>query len=99
MVTVEPGEEIVFTDDVSCVRHIGDEGAAGGVGIPITHLQAILVHGRSYAQDSAVYQVPYGSDGNIQRVKEKIEIDMQAHETVSLLATIPMFYTLAPSVL
>jgi dimethylamine--corrinoid protein Co-methyltransferase len=99
VVTVEPGEEIVLTDDVSCVRHIGDEGAAGGVGIPITRLQAILVHERSYAQDSAVFQVPYGSGGNIQRVKEKIEIDMQAHETVSLLTTIPIFYTLAPSVL
>jgi len=99
VVTVEPGEEIVLTDDLSCVRHSGDEGAAGGVGIPITRLQAILVHERSYAQDSAVFQVPYGSGGNIQRVKEKIEIDMQAHETVSLLATIPMFYTLAPAVL
>jgi dimethylamine--corrinoid protein Co-methyltransferase len=99
VVTVEPGEEIVFTDDLSCVRHTGDESAAGGVGISITRLQAILVHERSYAQDSAVFQVPYGSGGNIQRVKEKITIDMQAHETVSLLATIPMFYTLAPSVL
>jgi dimethylamine--corrinoid protein Co-methyltransferase len=99
VVTVEPGEEIVLTDDLSCVRHTGDEGAAGGVGIPMSRLQAILVHERSYAQDSAVFQVPYGSGGNIQRVKEKIEIDMQAHETVSLLATIPMFYTLAPSVL
>jgi dimethylamine--corrinoid protein Co-methyltransferase len=98
-VAVERGEEVVFTDDLSCVRHSGDEGAAGGVGIPITRLQSILVHERSYAQDSAVFQVPYGSGGNIQRVKEKIEIDMQAHETVSLLATIPMFYTLAPSVL
>jgi dimethylamine--corrinoid protein Co-methyltransferase len=99
VVTVERGEEIVFTDDVSCVRHIGDEGAAGGVGIPMTRLQAILVHERSYAQDSAVFQVPYGTGGNIQRTKEKITIDMQAHETVSLLTTIPMFYTVAPSVL
>jgi dimethylamine--corrinoid protein Co-methyltransferase len=99
VVTVERGKEIVFTDDLSCVRHTGDEGAAGGVGIPINRLQAILVHERSYAQDSAVFQVPYGSGGNIQRVKEKITIDMQAHETVSLLATIPMFYTVAPSVL
>jgi dimethylamine--corrinoid protein Co-methyltransferase len=99
VVTVERGREIVFTDDLSCVRHTGDEGAAGGVGLPINRLQAILVHERSYAQDSAVFQVPYGSGGNIQRVKEKITIDMQAHETVSMLATIPMFYTLAPSVL
>lgn len=76
VVTVEPGEEIVLTDDLSCVRHTGDEGAAGGVGIPMSRLQAILVHERSYAQDSAVFQVPYGSGGNIQRVKEKIEIDM-----------------------
>lgn len=98
-VAVERGREVVFTDDLSCVRHYGDEGAAGGVGIPMDRLQSILVHERSYAQDSAVFQVPYGSGGNIQRVKEKITIDMQAHETVSLLATIPLFYTLAPSVL
>ena len=98
-VAVERGREIVFTDDLSCVRHSGDEGAAGGVGIPMHRLQSILVHERSYAQDSAVFQVPYASGGNIQRVKEKISIDMQAHETVSLLATIPMFYTVAPSVL
>ncbi len=99
VVSVERGKEIVFTDDLSCVRHTGDEGAAGGVGIPMSRLQAILVHERSYAQDSAVFQVPYGSGGNIQRVKEKITIDMQAHETVSLLTTIPMFYTFAPAVL
>ncbi len=98
-VAVEPGEEIVLTDDMSCVRHIGDEGAAGGVGIPMSRMQAILIHERAYAQDSAVFQVPYGTGGNIQRVKEKIDIDMQAHETVSLLSTIPMFYTLAPSML
>ncbi len=99
VVAVEPGEEVVLTDDMSCVRHIGDEGAAGGVGIPMSRMQAILVHERAYAQDSAVFQVPYGTGGNIQRVKEKIDIDMQAHETVSLLATIPMFYTLGPSML
>jgi dimethylamine--corrinoid protein Co-methyltransferase len=99
VVSVERGKEIVFTDDLSCVRHTGDEGAAGGVGIPMSRLQAILVHERSYAQDSAVFQVPYGSGGNIQRVKEKITIDMQAHETVALLTTIPMFYTFAPAVL
>jgi len=99
VVAVEPGEEIVLTDDLSAVRLTGDEGAAGGVGIPMSRLQALLVHERAYAQDSAVFQVPYGSGGNIQRVKEKIEIDMQAHETISLLTTIPLFYTLAPSVL
>ena len=98
-VAVERGHEVVFTDDLSCVRNTGDEGAAGGVGIPMDRLQAILVHERSYAQDSAVFQVPYASGGNIQRVKEKISIDMQAHETISLLATIPMFYSFAPAVL
>ena len=75
-VAVEPGQEIVLTDDMSCVRHIGDEGAAGGVGIPMSRMQAILIHERAYAQDSAVLQVPYGTGGNIQRVKEKIDIDM-----------------------
>jgi len=99
VVTVERGEEVVLTDDVSCVRHIGDESSAGGVGIPLSRLDSILVHERSYAQDSAVFQVPFASGGNVQRVKEKIEVDMQAHETVSLLVTIPMFYTLVPSVL
>jgi dimethylamine--corrinoid protein Co-methyltransferase len=88
-VAVECGREVVFTDDLSCVRHYGDEGAAGGVGIPMDRMQSVLVHERSYA----------GSGGNIMRVKEKITIDMQAHETVSMLATIPLFYTFAPSVL
>jgi dimethylamine--corrinoid protein Co-methyltransferase len=98
-VAVECGREVVFTDDLSCVRHYGDEGAAGGVGIPMDRMQSVLVHERSYAQDSAVFQVPYGSGGNIMRVKEKISIDMQALETVSMLATVPLFYTFAPSVL
>lgn len=96
-VSVERGREVVLTDDLSCVRHSGDEGAAGGVGIPMDRLLSILVHERSYGQDSAVFQVPYASGGNMQRVKEKISIDMQAHETVSMLATVPMFYTIAPS--
>lgn len=99
VVSVEKGEELVFTDDISCVRFICDEGAGSGVGIPISRLQAMLVHERCYAQDSVVFQVPFGTGGNIQRVKEKIEVDMQAHETASLLLTIPMFYTVVPSVL
>ena len=68
VVTVDRGEEIVLTDDLSCVRHIGDEGAAGGVGIPMDRLQAILVHERSYAQDSAVFQVPYGSGYHLVKI-------------------------------
>jgi dimethylamine--corrinoid protein Co-methyltransferase len=99
VVSVEPGEEVVLTDDVSCTRHIGDEGAAGGVGIPLSRLQAMLVHERSYAQDSVTFQVPFASGGNVQRVKEKITIDMQVHETVSLLTTIPIFYEFAPALL
>ena len=99
VVTVERGEEVVFTDDVSCVRHIADEGAAGGVGIPISRLQAILVHERSYAQDSAMFQISAGTGGNVQRVKQIIEDELQAYETASLLATVPLFYEVAPGVL
>lgn len=99
VVSVEPGEEIVFSDDVSCVRAIGDEGAAGGVGLPISRLLAILVHERGYAQDSATFQMPAGTGGNVQRIKQIIDTEMQAYETTSLLTTIPMFYEAAPSVL
>jgi len=99
VVSVEPGEEVVFTDDVTCVRAVGDEGAAGGIGLPISRLLAILVHERAYAQDSAVFQVPAGTGGHVHRVKQIIEVEMQAYETASLLTTIPMLYTLAPGVL
>jgi dimethylamine--corrinoid protein Co-methyltransferase len=99
VVSVEPGEEIVLTDDATVIRANADEGAGGGVGLPISRLLAILMHERAYAQDSAQMQVPAGSGGHVAAVKAKIDVDMQAYETASLLTTIPLFYEIAPSVL
>lgn len=99
IVGVEPGEEIVLTDDATCIRHIADEGAGGGVNLPISRTLAILVHERAYAQDNAQLQLWHGSGANVPGLKAKIDVDARDYESTSLLTTIPLSYTLVPALL
>ena len=97
IVGVELGEEIVFTDDDTIVRARDDEGAGGGIGLPISRMLAILVHERAYAQDSAL--IDSAASVNVMEVKAEIAGEMTAYETASLLTTIPLLYELSPALL
>lgn len=97
VVSVEPGQEIVLSDDISVIRAMEDEGAGGAVGMPISRLLADLVHERALAQDSAVFQATAAI--NIMEIKAEIDVETQAYETTSLLMVIPLLYTAAPAIL
>ena len=93
VVSVRPGEEVVLTDDVSYIRMNQDEGASGGLGIPMSPPVAMLVHERAFAQDSAVM----GATGSAR--KHGINWKMQEIETTQMLLTVPMLYVSGPALL
>ena len=93
VVGVRPGEEVVLTDDVSYIRMNQDEGASGGLGIPMSPPIAMLVHERAFAQDSAVLGCT-GFAG-----KHNLNWKLQEIETTHLLLTVPMLYVSGPNML
>ena len=99
IVGVEPGEEVVLTDDVTVARLYADEGCGGGVGLPISRMLADLVHERAFAQDSALLQLPTGTSGDVEPIRIKIEMEMQAYKEISLLITVPLLYEFSPGLL
>lgn len=93
VVSVKPGEEVVLTDDVSYIRMNQDEGASGGLGIPMSAPIAMLVHERAFAQDSAVL----GATGSAR--KHGINWKLQEIETTQMLLTVPILYVSGPALL
>jgi dimethylamine--corrinoid protein Co-methyltransferase len=93
VVGVRPGEEVVLTDDVSYIRMNQDEGASGGLGIPMSPPISMLVHERAFAQDSAVL----GATGFAG--KAELNWKLQEVETTHLLLTVPMLYVSGPNLL
>jgi len=97
VVGVRPGEEVVLTDDVTNFRMSDDEGAGGGIGLPMSRTLAMLVHERAYAQDSALLQSTAGV--NVPETKVELNTEMQAIETTQMLITAPLLYVNAPALL
>lgn len=93
VVSVKPGDEVVLTDDVSYIRMNQDEGASGGLGIPMSPPIAMLVHERAFAQDSAVL----GATGSAR--KHGLNWKLQEIETTQRLLTVPMLYISGPALL
>jgi len=93
VVGVRPGEEVVLTDDVSYIRMNQDEGASGGLGIPMSPPISVLVHERAFAQDSAVLGAT-GLTG-----KAELNWKLQEIEATHLLLTVPMLYVSGPNLL
>ncbi len=96
-VSIESGNEIVFTDDCATLRICDDEGAGGGVGLPMGRTLALLVHERSYAQDSALLEA--ASVVNVPELKAELGTELQLIEQASLLLTIPLLYMITPALL
>ena len=93
VVSVRPGDEVVLTDDVSYIRMNQDEGASGGLGIPMSPPIAMLVHERAFAQDSAVL----GCTGSGR--KHGINWKLGEIETTQMMLTVPMLYVSGPALL
>lgn len=93
IVSVEPGQEVVVTDDgCSMSFYSGQDG--GGVGTPMSRLQAILTYERACAGDT----VSMGhSDYSYKPVKPIINLEANEYYNISQHTTVPFFYGAQPN--
>jgi dimethylamine--corrinoid protein Co-methyltransferase len=93
MVSVEPGQEVIVTDDGCTMSfYSGQEG--GGVGVPLSRLQAILVYERACGADTTSMG---HSDYSYKPVKSIVNFEMNEYYTASQLTTAPFFYGAQPN--
>ncbi len=93
VVGVSPGEEVIVTDDgCSMSFYSGQDG--GGVGIPMSRLQAILTYERACGADTTSMG---HSDYSYKPVKPIINFEMNEYYTCSMMTTVPFFYGAQPN--
>ncbi len=93
IVTVNPGEEVVMTNDVGTLKIQGDQGNSG-VGLPLDRIQCILVQERSYCTDTMELA---HTDYSFKPIKPIISMELQCYEQAELLTVIPLFYGAMPN--
>ena len=92
-VCVDRGQEVIVTDDgCSMSFYSGQDG--GGVGIPMSRLQAILTYERACAADTTSMG---HSDYSFKPVKPIINFEMNAYYTASMMTTAPFLYGAQPN--
>ena len=93
MVSVEPGKEVIVTDDGGTMTfYSGQEG--GGVGVPMSRLQAILTFERACGADTTSMG---HSDYSYKPVKAIVNFEMNEYYTASQMTTAPFFYGAQPN--
>jgi dimethylamine--corrinoid protein Co-methyltransferase len=93
MVSVCPGEEVVVTDDgCSMSFYSGQDG--GGVGIPMSRMQAVLTYERASGADTTSIG---HSDYSYKPVKPIINFEMNDYYNISMASTAPLFYGAQPN--
>ena len=93
IVSVEPGNEVIVTDD-GCTMSFYSAQGSGGVGIPMSRLQAILTYERACCADTTSMG---HSDYSYKPVKSIINFEMQDYYTASMMTTAPLFYGAQPN--
>jgi len=93
IVSVRPGEEVVVTDDgCSMSFYSGQDG--GGVGAPLSRMQAILIYERACGADTTSLG---HSDYSYKPVKPIINIEANEYYNISQVSTAPFFYGAQPN--
>jgi dimethylamine--corrinoid protein Co-methyltransferase len=93
VVSVNPGQEVIVTDDgCSMSFYSGQDG--GGVGVPLSRLQAILTYERACAADTTSMG---HSDYSFKPVKPIINFEMNEYYTASMMTTAPFLYGAQPN--
>jgi len=93
MVSVEPGKEVIVTDDGGTMSfYSGQDG--GGVGVPLSRLQAILIYERACGADTTSMG---HSDYSYKPVKSIVNFEMNEYYTASQMTTAPFFYGAQPN--
>lgn len=93
VVSVEPGEELIVTDDGGTMAFYTCQDG-GGVGVPLSRLQAILTYERACGADTTSMG---HSDYSYKPVKSVINYEMNEYYTASQMTTAPFFYGAQPN--
>jgi dimethylamine--corrinoid protein Co-methyltransferase len=93
IVSVEPGEEVIVTDDGGTMSFYTCQDG-GGVGIPLSRMQAVLTYERACAADTTCMG---HSDFSVKPVKPIINFEMNDYYNTSMLTTVPFFYGAQPN--
>jgi dimethylamine--corrinoid protein Co-methyltransferase len=92
-VSVAFGEEVIVTDDgCSMSFYSGQDG--GGVGVPMSRLQAVLTYERACAADTTSMG---HSDYSFKPVKPIVNFEMNEYYTASMMTTAPFLYGAQPN--
>lgn len=93
IVSVEPGQEAIVTDDgCSMSFYSGQDG--GGVGAPLSRLQAVLTYERACGADTTSLG---HSDYSFKPVKPIINMEANDYYNISQVSTAPFFYGAQPN--
>ena len=92
-VSVAPGREVIVTDDgCSMSFYSGQDG--GGVGVPMSRLQAVLTYERACAADTTSMG---HSDYSFKPVKPIINFETNEYYNASMMTTAPFLYGAQPN--
>ena len=93
IVSVQPGEEVIATDD-GCTMSFYSGQDDGGVGIPMSRMQAVLTYERACAADTTSIG---HSDYSYKPVKQIINFEKNEYYNISMASTAPLFYGAQPN--
>jgi dimethylamine--corrinoid protein Co-methyltransferase len=93
IVSVEPGQEVVVTDD-GCTMSFYSAQNGGGVGAPVSRMQAILTYERACGADTTSLG---HHDYSYKPVKSIINFEANDYYNISQVSTSPLFYGAQPN--
>lgn len=93
IVSVTPGEELIVTDDGGTMAFYTCQDG-GGVGVPLSRMQAVLTYERACGADTTSMG---HSDYSFKPVKNVINFEMNEYYTTSLMTTAPFLYGAQPN--
>jgi dimethylamine--corrinoid protein Co-methyltransferase len=93
VVGVEPGHEVVLTDDGSVNALYGAQSSSG-VGVPVSREMGIRVYERAFAMDTMEVGHP---DYSFKPVKPIIALEQQCMESVLHSTIVPIYYGAMPN--
>ncbi len=93
IVSVEPGNEVIVTDDGCSMSFYGGQDG-GGVGAPLSRMQAVLTYERACGADTTSMG---HSDYSYKPVKPIINFEANDYYNISMATTAPFFYGAQPN--
>ena len=93
IVSVKPGEEVIVSDD-GCTMSFYSGQDGGGVGTPLSRMQAVLTYERACGADTTSMG---HSDYSYKPVKAVVNYEANEYYNISQVTTSPFFYGAQPN--